>query len=75
MARVPNTTSFSLNDVVNIVNQTSPGQPKIQRLYKSTSAVDVSVSCNGYTHVMYWTTDVETTLWDFAFYMEMRLEV
>jgi hypothetical protein len=53
MARVPNTTTFNLQDVVDIVNPNSPGQSKIQRVYKSEFAVDAYVSCNGYGYMMY----------------------
>ncbi len=66
MARVPNTTTFNLQDVIDIVNPNSPGQPKIQRLYKSAFAVDAYVTCNGYGYTMYWNNDAETTVWDFV---------
>jgi hypothetical protein len=66
MARVPNTTTFNLQDVVDIVNPNSPGQSKIQRVYKSEFAVDAYVSCNGYGYMMYWDTNAEITVANFA---------
>jgi hypothetical protein len=66
MARVPNTTTFTLDDVVGIVNPNDPGQPKIQQVYKDSIPVDSYVSCNGYGYIMYWNTNEEITLSTFV---------
>lgn len=64
--KVPNTSTFSLQNVVDVVQPISPGTPKISLLYKSSVAQDVTVSCNGYFYIMYWQGNNSLTVSEFV---------
>ena len=64
--KVPNTSTFSLQNVVDVVQPISPGTPKISLLYKSSVAQDVTVSCNGYFYIMYWRGNNSLTVSEFV---------
>ena len=64
MASVPNTDTFSLQDVVGVVN---PGVvARVDKVTKNSTSGDCTVGCNGYSYLMSWNTTAQITVGNFV---------